>query len=53
MQGDSEEKTILFPLSGHGRFDMVSYEAYLSGNLQPYELPQQKIQESLTRLKNM
>jgi hypothetical protein len=32
---------------------MASYEAYLNGKLEPYELPRQKIQESLTRLKNM
>jgi tryptophan synthase beta chain len=48
-----EEKTILFLLTGHGHFDMASYEAYLGGKLEPYELPRQKIQESLTRLKNM
>lgn len=29
-----EEKVILFNLSGHGDFDMGSYEKFLSGNLQ-------------------
>lgn len=28
-----ESKTILFNLSGHGHFDMMSYEKYLSGNI--------------------
>lgn len=28
-----EEKTILFNLSGHGHFDMMSYEKYLQGKL--------------------
>lgn len=28
-----EEKTILFNLSGHGHFDMYSYDRYLSGNM--------------------
>jgi tryptophan synthase beta chain len=28
-----EKKTILFTLSGHGHFDMGSYDSYLSGNM--------------------
>ena len=28
-----EEKTILFNLSGHGHFDMASYDKYFSGEL--------------------
>jgi tryptophan synthase beta chain len=28
-----EEKTILFNLSGHGHFDMSSYDKYFSGEL--------------------
>ncbi|HML25172.1 MAG TPA: TrpB-like pyridoxal-phosphate dependent enzyme, partial [Methanomethylovorans sp.] len=28
-----EEKTILFNLSGHGHFDMASYDMYFSGKL--------------------
>jgi len=28
-----EKKTILFTLSGHGHFDMVSYDSYFSGNM--------------------
>lgn len=33
-----EAKTILFNLSGHGHFDMTSYESYLRGDLMDYEL---------------
>ena len=28
-----EEKTIMFNLSGHGHFDMASYDKYFSGEL--------------------
>jgi tryptophan synthase beta chain len=42
-----EKKTILFNLSGHGHFDMGSYEAYFSGKLQDYEYPKEKVQEAL------
>ena len=34
------EKTILFNLCGHGHFDMSAYDAYLSGRMEDYELPQ-------------
>ena len=39
-----EKKTILFNLSGHGHFDMSSYESYLAGKLQDYELDDEVIQ---------
>lgn len=48
-----EDKTILFLLTGHGYFDMASYEAYLGGQLKPYEMPKEKINTSLTRLRNL
>jgi len=41
-----ESKTILFNLSGHGHFDMASYEAYLQGKLTDYDLPEDVIQEA-------
>lgn len=28
-----EKKTILFNLSGHGHFDMTSYDSYFSGEM--------------------
>lgn len=45
-----EAKTILFNHSGHGHFDMGAYEAYLSGKLQDYEYPKEKIDEALKEL---
>ncbi len=47
---EGKEKTILFGLSGHGQLDMVAYDAYLSGALEDYEYPEEKIKESLERL---
>ena len=46
-----EEKTILFNLSGHGFFDLSSYDKYLKGELINYEYPEEKIKEALAELK--
>ena len=45
-----EAKTILFVLCGHGFFDMAAYDEYFSGNLQPYEYPAKKVDESMEKL---
>ncbi len=45
-----ERKTILFGLSGHGHFDLAAYDAYLSGQLQDYALPQESIQAAMDKL---
>ena len=45
-----EAKTIVFNLSGHGHFDLASYDVYLSGGLEDYEYPEEQIRESLTHL---
>jgi len=45
-----EAKTILFCLTGHGHFDMASYDKYFSGQLEDYEYPQEAIAESLKHL---
>lgn len=42
-----EEKCIVIAYSGHGFFDLASYEAYLDGKLVDYEYPEEKIQEAL------
>ncbi|HJV34680.1 TrpB-like pyridoxal phosphate-dependent enzyme [Geomonas sp.] len=47
---EGKERTILFGLSGHGQLDMVAYDAYLSGNLEDFEYPEEKIREALQRL---
>jgi hypothetical protein len=38
---------ILFCLSGHGHFDLSSYENYLSGQLQDYEYCAEDIGKAL------
>jgi len=45
-----EPKTLLFNLSGHGHFDMTSYDRYLSGELEDFEYPEAAIRESLQHL---
>lgn len=40
-------RTILFNLSGHGHFDMASYEAYFEGRLEQHETTQEDINASL------
>ena len=45
-----ESKTLLFNLSGHGHFDMVSFECYMRGELNDYAYPDAAIQASLAHL---
>ncbi|HYI21382.1 MAG TPA: TrpB-like pyridoxal phosphate-dependent enzyme [Candidatus Limnocylindrales bacterium] len=34
---EGRQRTILFNLSGHGHFDLLAYESYLTGRLEDYE----------------
>jgi len=45
-----EAKTILLAHSGHGHVDMAAYEAYLSGKLEDYAYPEDKVKEALEHL---
>jgi len=45
-----EAKTILFNNSGHGHFDLTSYEAYYAGRLPDYDYPEDLIRDALSRL---
>jgi len=45
-----EKRVILFNLSGHGHFDMMAYQAYLSGDLEDYEYPVEAVQEAMQHL---
>jgi tryptophan synthase beta chain len=45
-----ESKTILFTLSGHGHFDMSSYEKYLANELQDLTYPEADLQDALQHL---
>lgn len=47
---EGKPRTILFGLSGHGHFDLAAYDAYLSGQLEDYELPDEIIQRALAEL---
>ncbi|MDD4956171.1 MAG: TrpB-like pyridoxal phosphate-dependent enzyme [Candidatus Omnitrophica bacterium] len=41
---EGREECIVMMFSGHGHFDLASYNAYLSGQLEDFELPDEKIQ---------
>jgi tryptophan synthase beta chain len=45
-----EPRTIIFNLTGHGHFDMASYDRYFSGNLEDFDYPAEAIRESLAHL---
>ncbi|WP_219471529.1 TrpB-like pyridoxal phosphate-dependent enzyme [Nonomuraea rhizosphaerae] len=45
-----EEKVILTALCGHGHFDLAAYDRYLSGQMEDYTLPQDRIDEALNSL---
>ncbi len=45
-----EKRVILFNLSGNGFFDMTSYQAYLSGQLEDYAYPEEAIKASMAHL---
>ena len=45
-----EAKTILFNLSGHGFFDLGSYDAFLQHHLVEHKSPLEHIQESIDQL---
>ena len=45
-----EKRVILFNLSGHGHFDMASYQKYMAGELQDFALPIDAINEAMAAL---
>ena len=45
-----QSKNILLALSGHGHFDLGAYDEYLSGNLQDYEFPEEKMKAAMASL---
>lgn len=50
---EGREKVILFNLSGHGLIDMASYDRYLSGELNNYEVPEATIENSVAKLDDL
>jgi len=45
-----EPKVLFFNLSGHGHFDMTSFESYLGGKLEDFEYPEDAIKASMAHL---
>ncbi len=45
-----EEKVILMALCGHGHFDLASYDAYLGGELEDYDYPEEKVAAAQERI---
>lgn len=45
-----EEKVILMALCGHGHFDLASYDAYLAGELEDYDYPEEKVLAAQERI---
>jgi len=50
---EGKEKVILFNYSGHGLMDLSGYDAFLSGKLTDYTLPQEEIDKYTEPLKNL
>jgi tryptophan synthase beta chain len=47
---EGKPQTILFNLSGHGHFDLASYDKYLTGGLVDHELTDDEIAKSLAMI---
>ena len=45
-----EEKVILTALCGHGLLDLTAYSSFQSGEMKDYDLPEQAVQDALSRL---
>jgi tryptophan synthase beta chain len=50
---EGKEKIILFNWSGHGIVDLAAYDAFLSGKLKKYELPEEELQKSLKSIEGL
>jgi tryptophan synthase beta chain len=50
---EGKEKVILFNYSGHGLMDLTGYDAYLSGKLIDYELPDEEMSKYLKDLESL
>ena len=50
---EGKEKVILFNYSGHGLMDLSGYDAFLSGRLTDYELPEEELKKYTKDLENL
>ncbi|MFO7795975.1 MAG: TrpB-like pyridoxal phosphate-dependent enzyme [Promethearchaeati archaeon] len=44
---NNENKTILFNFSGHGYFDLLAYKEFMTGDLENFELSEERINKSI------
>jgi tryptophan synthase beta chain len=49
---EGKEKVILFSYSGHGLMDLSGYDAFMSGKLTDYELPEEDLKKFTAPLKS-
>jgi tryptophan synthase beta chain len=49
---EGKEKTILFSYSGHGLMDLTGYDAFMSGKLTQYSLPDEELEKTEACLKD-
>ena len=49
---EGKEKVILFNYSGHGLMDLTGYDAYMTGKLAPYALPDEELAKTEEILKD-
>jgi tryptophan synthase beta chain len=52
-RNEGKEKVILFNYSGHGLMDLSGYDAFMSGRLSDYELPDEEIQKAARDLEKL
>ncbi len=50
---EGREKVILVNFSGHGLMDLSAYDAFLSGKLQDYKLPEGEIERALKAIEGL
>jgi tryptophan synthase beta chain len=49
---EGKEKVILLNWSGHGLMDLTGYDAFMSGKLKDFDLPQAEIDKALAEIKD-
>ncbi len=47
---ENDGKVVLFNFSGHGHFDMTSYDKYFNKEMHDYELPQEELDKATAHL---
>ena len=50
---EGKAETILFNLSGHGHFDMASYDAFFAGKLEDFDLSQESIDRAMAGIEGL